>query len=101
MAILPTKSPELYGLTDVQKLIGNIIDFALLIAGGIAMIYIIIGAYGYFTAFGNEEKVNKAKTTILWAIVGVIVIILAKVLISEVWSVVTTTPPSFPTPAGP
>lgn len=94
MAILPS-NPEEYKISDVQKLISNVTDLALLLAGGIAMIYLIIGAYGYFTAFGNEERASKAKTTITWAIIGVVVIILAKVIIAEVWHLVTGLPLTF------
>lgn len=96
MAILPT-NPEKYDVTTINKVLGNVINLALLIAGGIAIIYLIVGAIGYFTAYGNEEKANKAKTTITWAIIGVVVIILAKVIITEVWNKVTGTPVEFPT----
>lgn len=74
----------------------NAISLALLLAGGIAVIYLIIGAFGYFTAFGNEEKANKAKMTITWAVAGVILILLSKVIISEIWNLVSATPPILP-----
>ncbi|HEY4524635.1 MAG TPA: pilin [Patescibacteria group bacterium] len=97
MGILPNTSPETWKLDAINALLKNIIDLALLLAGGIAVIYLIIGAYGYFTAFGNEERANKAKTTITWAIIGVVVIILSMVIINEVWNLVATTPATFPT----
>lgn len=85
MTILPNTDPSTWKLDDVSALLKNIIDLGLLLAGGIAVIYIIIGAYGYFTAFGSEERANKAKTTLTWAIIGVVVIILSKVIVAEVW----------------
>ncbi len=96
MQILPTTDPSKWSLTDINTLMQNVTSLALLLAGGIAVIYLIIGAFGYFTAFGNEEKANKAKLTITWAVVGVILIILSKVIISEVWNLVSTTPPTLP-----
>jgi len=97
MGILPNTEPETWKLQDINTLMANIISLALLLAGGIAIIYLIIGAYGYFTAFGNEERANKAKTTITWAIIGIAVILLSKVIIGEIWNLVATTPATFPT----
>jgi uncharacterized membrane protein YidH (DUF202 family) len=71
-------------LSDVQTLIANITSLALGLAGAVAVIYLIIGAINYFTAFGNEEKATKAKTTITWAIIGVVVIVLSTVIVNEI-----------------
>lgn len=94
MAILPS-NPENYDLKTIETIIKNVGQLALTIAGALAVIYLIIGAYGYFTAFGNEEKATKAKTTITWAIIGVVVIVLAKVIIMEIFAIVTNTKPTF------
>ena len=92
MSLLPSKNPEDLTLGDIlnptnvfkgDTLFGNILNIALALGGGIAVIFILIGAFQYFTAFGNEEKANKGKTTVMWAIIGVIIIILAKVVIYE------------------
>ena len=95
-ALLPTGNPETWGQEQISVLIGNAINVALLIGGGVAVIFIIIGAFGYFTAYGNEEKAKKAKTTIIWAIVGVVVILIARVLIAEIWNLITTEDLKFP-----
>lgn len=77
--------PENQTLDHVKLLIARIGNLALTIVGGIAVIYIIIGAYYYFFAFGNEERATTAKKTITYAVVGVIVIILAKFILAQVW----------------
>lgn len=84
MKILPNANPEDWSLEHVNELIGNIERLALSLAGGVAIIFILIGAFWYLTAFGNEEKAQKGKTTLMWAIIGLVVIILAQVIISEV-----------------
>lgn len=86
MAILPTKSPENYELSDIMELIKNVRNLALEIMGGVAVIFLILGAYFYLTAYGNEEKAQKGKTIIIWTIVGIIVILLASVIIELVSS---------------
>lgn len=93
--LLPGGDPTKWDLSNVRDLIQNAIQLALTICAALAVIYLIIGAYGYFTAFGNEEKANKAKTTILWAIVGVVIIILGKVIVAQVWNLVSAEPPQF------
>lgn len=95
MRILPNGDPATWDLDNVQELIQNVADLAFLLAGGIAIIYLIIGAFWYFTAFGNEEKANKGKTTITWAIIGVVVIFLAKVIVGEIWRFMTGSNPSI------
>lgn len=71
---------------SVKDLISQITQIALDAVGGVAIIYLIIGAIKYFTAFGDEQKAQSAKNTILYAIIGVIIIITAKMVIGWVWS---------------
>lgn len=84
MKILPPGDPSAWSLNDVNTLIDNIRILALDLIGGVAVIFILIGAFWYLTAFGNEEKAQKGKTTLMWAIIGLVVIILAQVIINEV-----------------
>jgi len=84
ITILPDTDPSTWTLDNVQELINNIIALASDLAGGIAIIFLIWGGFQYFTAFGNEEKANKAKTTITWAIVGLVFIILARIITDEI-----------------
>lgn len=83
MGILPT-DPADYTTADIGTLITNITRLALLLAGGIAIVYIIIGAISYLTAYGNEEKATQGKKTVTWALVGLAVVILSEMLINEV-----------------
>ncbi|AKM82240.1 TPA: hypothetical protein DD449_04060 [Candidatus Berkelbacteria bacterium] len=76
---------------SVSPLIQNITTIALDIVGGIAMLYMIIGAIQYFTAYGDESKATAGKTTLLWAIVGLVVIVVSRIIIGWVFSFVTTT----------
>lgn len=50
------------------------------IAGVIAVIVIIVAGFMYVTSGGDAAKVVKAKNAILYAVVGLIVIILAFVI---------------------
>lgn len=61
-----------------------IIDVLLLVAGVIAVLFLIIGGFRYITAHGNEEQAEGAKKTILHAIIGLIVIILSFVIVQVI-----------------
>lgn len=93
--IIPDLKDKDPTLDDIQQLIVNIGNLALTLVGGVAVIYIIIGAYHYFLAFGNEEQATTGKKTITWAFVGLVVIILAKVILTQVWTFITDTSINF------
>lgn len=102
MALLPGGDPRTWkldpdnpGSDAVAQLIGNLVQVALTVAGGVAIVMIMVGAFQYLTAYGNEEKATKGRTTLMWAIIGVVVIILAKVIVSWIWNLVAANPINF------
>lgn len=80
--LLPNINAEDLTLDNVPEFIKHITELALFVAGVLAVIYILIGAFWYFTAYGNEEKATKGKNTLMWAIGGMIVILLAEVIMT-------------------
>lgn len=59
-------------------------------AGGIALIMVVIGGFKYISSLGNAQNVAKAKDTILYAIIGLVVCVLGYAIISFVVTKVTT-----------
>ena len=57
--------------------ISNVLDTVYLWVGIIAVIFIIIGGINYTMSQGDPGKVKKAKDTILYAVIGLIVSLLA------------------------
>ena len=81
-------SPNL-ALAQIEEIfsrVGNIINLALSFIIPVAVIAIIIVGYQYLTSVGNSDQMEKAKTNLLWIILGLIIIILAKGLIIFVLS---------------
>lgn len=64
----------------------TILSVAFMIIGALAVIFIIVGGIQYVLSGGNPEQTTKAKNTILYAIVGLIVSILATVIVNFVLS---------------
>lgn len=55
----------------------NVINIMLYLAGIIAVIMVVIGGLRYITSDGDPQKANQAKNTILYALIGVTVAVLA------------------------
>lgn len=70
-------------ITSVLK---GIIQWMLGLVGFLALIALIIGGGRMVIDFGNEEQVHKAKKTILWAVVGLAVVILSYAILNIVTS---------------
>ncbi|HLC38905.1 MAG TPA: hypothetical protein VJJ80_02140 [Patescibacteria group bacterium] len=86
-----------YDLWDVVYLIGNVINVALTLAGAIAIIYIIIGGYKYIISAGNPDAIAQAKSTILWAVIGLVICFAALAIINFAWgSIIGGLPPQAP-----
>ena len=64
-------------IDSVYALIANIANFALFLAGTLAVIFIIIGGIQLSMSAGNSSGQEKAKKTITNAIVGLILAISA------------------------
>lgn len=63
---------------DTIKLVINVLSF---IVGIAAVIMIIIGGFKYVTSQGDSNNINSAKNTILYALIGLVVVALAQVLV--------------------
>jgi len=60
----------------------SILNYVLTFVGLIAVAMLIYGGFLYLTSAGNEEQTKKAKTTILYAIIGIVVIALSYVIVN-------------------
>ena len=68
----------------IPGLIADILDVVITIGFFISVFFIIYAGFLFVTAQGNDEKLSKAKTTFLWTIVGVAILLGAKVLANVV-----------------
>ncbi len=69
------------GLEDTVKTIINVVIYVI---GLIAVVMIILGGISYTTSQGDAGKVKKAKDTILYGIIGLVVAILAYAIVNFV-----------------
>lgn len=93
-----TRDRDLTQITrnDLTMAVWNIVRWTFTFLGVIITLIIIYGGVQYMTALGNEEKLEKAKQTIYWAIVGLAVIVSATAIITYLLQKIGTLP--TPTP---
>jgi heme/copper-type cytochrome/quinol oxidase subunit 2 len=60
--------------------IATAINLLSVFAGIIAVIMIIVGGFRYITSAGNPEAAKSARNTILYAIIGLVVVAMAQVI---------------------
>ena len=68
------------GCVTGDVMITNLIQWVLGMAGAVAAIFVVVGGWGYITASGDPNKLQKAKTTILYALIGLAIVALAEIL---------------------
>lgn len=76
-------------VAKVESFIKAIIGVITGLAGLIAVIFIIIGGVGYITSSGNPEKMDKAKHTLVYALIGLVIVIAAFVISNIVTDLAT------------
>lgn len=69
---------------DLGTLIKTVVNVLLYILGAIAVIMIVIGGIKYTTSNGDSSSVQSAKNTILYAVVGLIVALMAYAIVNFV-----------------
>ncbi len=69
--------PEPASFKDLGKMVTNILNIAVRMAGIAAFIMLIVGGFQYLTAGGDPKKTQAAGQTITYAIFGLIAVIAA------------------------
>jgi hypothetical protein len=65
-----------------EQLLPGITRTVIAAAGGLALLFIIIGGIQMLTAYGNDEKITAAKKTMTFAVVGLLIAILSYAIVS-------------------
>lgn len=65
----------------IQQIIKTIINLFAFFGGAIAVIYVVYGGFKYVTSAGNAEKASSGRQTVFYALIGLVVIIVAQQLV--------------------
>jgi hypothetical protein len=69
---------------SVDSAIATVVNILSFIVGVVAIIMIIIGGLKYITSGGDSNNISSAKNTILYAIIGLVIVVLAQVIVKFV-----------------
>lgn len=72
------------GSNDLMKTINTIISVVLGVLGILAVAYIIYGGFMFTTAAGDAAKTKKARETIMYGVIGLVVALLAFAIVNFV-----------------
>ncbi|HUD06031.1 MAG TPA: pilin [Candidatus Saccharimonadales bacterium] len=76
--------------STIGTLLTNIIDVMSILIGVVCVIMIIVGGFKYVTSGGESSNISGAKNTIVYALVGLVIVALAQVIVHFVLSRLTT-----------
>lgn len=69
---------------SVDDVIANVINIFSVVVGVVSVIMIIVGGFQYITSGGDSSKVGNAKNTILYAIIGLVIVAFAQIIVNFV-----------------
>ena len=67
---------------DLMATVKNLIQWGIVIIGFVAVVVMIIGGVNYMLSGGDAGKVKKAKDTIMYGIIGLVIAILAYAIVN-------------------
>lgn len=76
-----TKLPE---VSANETSVANIMSIVFGVAGAIAVLIIVIAGFNFITAGDNPEKISRARRAIIYALIGLAIVILAEAIVLTV-----------------
>jgi len=67
--------------SSIEKLITTILNVFSAIVGSVAVIMVIIGGFKYVTSSGDSNAASSARNTVLFAVVGLIIVVFAQIIV--------------------
>ncbi len=77
-------------VASVNGIMTTVINIFSLVVGVVSVIMIIVGGLKYITSGGDSGNVTGAKNTILYAIIGLVIVALAQIIVKFVLAKVST-----------
>ncbi len=78
------------GTTDLRVVIGNITKALLGLSGALALFVFVWSGVLMIIAAGNPEKIKKAKESLIWATIGLVVIFTSYTLVATLITALST-----------
>src|SRR3989338_2187040 len=73
---------------ELIDLINKGIAYAIIVAGFLSVVFIFVGGISFILSGGQEDKIKQAVSTIRYAIIGLIITVLAVVIVNAIGKVI-------------
>ena len=87
LALMGIVSNDTIGLPTTAadtNTVGTVLGIAFAIIGALAVLFIVVGGFRLTWSQGDPQKIAKARMTILYAVIGLVIAILAEVIVGVV-----------------
>lgn len=71
---------------NLDSAVGKVTNFLVFLAGALSVIFILYGAFQYVISGGNPDATKRAKDTILYALIGVLVSAIAYAAVNFIFT---------------
>jgi hypothetical protein len=72
------------GNDTIENIAKNVVNIFSIIVGAVAVIMLIYGGFRYITSGGDSGRVGNAKNTLLYAVIGLVIVALAQIIVQFV-----------------
>ena len=72
---------------SITKIVNLLLPVMMIVGGFITLSMLLLGAYRYLTSDGNPEKISKAQSVMLYAVIGLILIVASFIITKIIGSV--------------
>jgi cytochrome bd-type quinol oxidase subunit 2 len=72
-------------------IITNVINILSILVGAVSVIMLIVGGFRYIISNGDSNSTKGAKDTIMYALIGLIIVLFAQVIVRFVWTNASST----------
>ncbi len=75
----PTQAPDvgIRGLNDISQIIVGVVNWTTAIFFAVAVLFLFYAAYLYLSAAGDPEQLKKAKDQLIYAVIAIVIALLA------------------------
>jgi len=74
------------GNSQLATMVNNIINLFSIVVGAVSVLMIIYGGFKYITSGGSDDGTKAAKSTILYALVGLVIVLISQTIVKFVFS---------------
>lgn len=80
-----------YGSTDslISGKVATAINFFVLFSAVVAVIMLVVAGYTFITSAGDADKVEKAGKTVTAAVIGMVIVFVARILVEYILRIIT------------